>query len=76
MKTYTENIKYCECKNINIGYDFCQWKFRNKEEEGYIYFEEDEEGNRNETYHKKEKDAIRDFEVAKMYFGEKNDNRD
>jgi hypothetical protein len=72
-RIFTENVKYKELERMNVGIDFCRWILGQKEEEGYIYFEEDTQGNRAETFYKTLGEALVEYDDAPLFHGEEID---
>ncbi len=66
-RIYTENKKYKELEKVNVGIDFCEW---DDGSQGYIYFEEDFQGNVAEAFYKNIDGALEEYNNAELYHGE------
>ena len=64
-RIYIENQKYKEYENINVGIDYVEW---DDGKDGYIYFEEDYQGNRAEVFYKTLDAALVEYDGADEYF--------
>ena len=71
-RVYTENQKYKEFQDTNVGIDYVQW---DDGLDGYIYFEESICGNRAEVVYKTLKEAMIEYEESDMYFNAKKCDR-
>ncbi len=64
-RVFIENQKYKEFVGTNVGIDYVEWE---NEDVGYIYFEEDESGNRAEVFYKTLDEALIEFDGSDDYF--------
>lgn len=67
-RIYIENQKYKEYEDTNVGIDYVCW---DDDSDGYIYFEEDHQGNRSEAFYKTLSEAMDEFQDSVHFYREK-----